>query len=447
MKLFVSHSSRLDDVPHKWTSADRNWRLLDDTCKAIKAHYGHRIEILVDKDGLVPGDQWNHRLNLWLAECHAAIILVSKRALEKSDWVAKEAAILSWRAEIDPDFALIPVTLQGETTAGDLANGFGGSIRLDDSQCIRDACSGADVLAGLRRLGWEPDALPHTHETPLDLLRAGIAELLADRATPASIEAALGRLGAPTTPTGAPRHERRADQLARRLLDLRADAPGSCFDDFRTVLQDLAPDPALGDRDIVQLFKAIRALWVMPAAASHLPRALREGHPIALAATQAHLADPELGTEHYTLDRYIERAWLRKPAFRVIPVTGVGDVDQVRQQIRAAYFPPPAFRVLRPDVMDEHLRADPNCYPILTIATGKDGRPPPDRAQLQDLVVLRQEYPQLVVLLTMEPDHDPLSNKRVSIVEPALDPDAELRAYSGESRTCMDLKLAYGRCT
>ena len=91
--------------------------------------------VLVDKDGLIPGDDWNHRLNLWLAECHAAIILFSKRAVEKSGWVAKEAAILSWRAELDDGFTLIPVTLKGESTAQDLARDFLGTLRIDCVLC------------------------------------------------------------------------------------------------------------------------------------------------------------------------------------------------------------------------------------------------------------------------------------------------------------------------
>ncbi len=83
----------------------------------------------MDKDGLIPGEDWNHQLNLWLAECHVAIVLFSKRAIEKSDWVAKEAAILSWRAELDKDFTLIPVMLDGESTPEDLAKDFLGVSR------------------------------------------------------------------------------------------------------------------------------------------------------------------------------------------------------------------------------------------------------------------------------------------------------------------------------
>jgi hypothetical protein len=68
LKLFISHSSRLDDIDHKYTSKDRNWNLLNNTVKAIKKRYADRLDILVDKDGLIPGDKWEHKLNLWLAD-------------------------------------------------------------------------------------------------------------------------------------------------------------------------------------------------------------------------------------------------------------------------------------------------------------------------------------------------------------------------------------------
>lgn len=82
-RLIVSHSSRLDDVPHRYTDDDANWCLLGEVCDRLKARYGDAIQILVDRDGLISGDDWNRELNLWLAECQEAILLVSKRALER----------------------------------------------------------------------------------------------------------------------------------------------------------------------------------------------------------------------------------------------------------------------------------------------------------------------------------------------------------------------------
>ncbi len=133
LKLFISHSSRLDDIDHDHPDDDYNWRLLRNTCKAIRDYYGDRVEVLVDQDGLIPGKDWEQRLNEWLAECNKAIILFSRRAIEESNWVAKEATILSWRREIDADFELIPVLLDGETTPEDLQKDFFGILRIGDS--------------------------------------------------------------------------------------------------------------------------------------------------------------------------------------------------------------------------------------------------------------------------------------------------------------------------
>ena len=113
LKLFISHSSRLDDesVDSNDPEKNPNLKLLLEVIEDIKKEYGESIEILVDKDehGLPAGIDWEKRLNEWLAECHAAIILFSKRAIENSNWVKKEATILSWRRELEKDFILIPV--------------------------------------------------------------------------------------------------------------------------------------------------------------------------------------------------------------------------------------------------------------------------------------------------------------------------------------------------
>jgi len=152
-KLFISHSSRLDESegindPEK----NKNLELLLDVIKDIKQEYGDAIEVLVDKDqhGFPVGHDWEKRLNEWLAECHAAVILFSKRALDNSNWVKKEATILSWRRELDIDFILIPVLLHNQTNPEDLAKDLFGTLRINKDQCIRDAETSQDVLEGLK---------------------------------------------------------------------------------------------------------------------------------------------------------------------------------------------------------------------------------------------------------------------------------------------------------
>jgi hypothetical protein len=60
LKLFISHSSRLRPADAGDDQAQRNWQLLQATCKTLKDAYREKIEILVDHAGLHPGDDWEH---------------------------------------------------------------------------------------------------------------------------------------------------------------------------------------------------------------------------------------------------------------------------------------------------------------------------------------------------------------------------------------------------
>jgi hypothetical protein len=361
LKLFVSHSSRLDDVEHKYTCQDRNWRLLEDTCKAIRKRYGDRVEVLVDKDGLTPGDDWNHRLNLWLAECHVAIILFSKRAIEKSDWVAKEAAILSWRAELDEDerFTLIPVTLGGESTPEDLARDFRGTLRIDDKQCIQDGQSAQDILAGVapqidRRL--LAGAYPRT---PLERLQEGIARLLAKATTTASLLEALGAIGSSEGGKGVSNHEEFAYLLARVLFESTAENPTDCFRLFQLGIDPLDPKPSW--EWVYGLFKAVRSMWVDPRAAACIPLAFQHKQPIALAGNYVSSIDPDLSpTTGYTLARYLERAWHRSELyFKPVTLTRLDTLEEMQSEIRRSLLNPLLVSDGSGEDLDEWINQDP----------------------------------------------------------------------------------------
>ncbi len=68
------------------------------------------FEVLVDKQRLQLGDNWRRQLYLWMQQCHGAVILFSKGALE-SDWVYYEATVLTTRKYLEPDFTLIPIPI------------------------------------------------------------------------------------------------------------------------------------------------------------------------------------------------------------------------------------------------------------------------------------------------------------------------------------------------
>src|SRR5689334_2751713 len=91
-KVFVSHSSP-DDASKARLKA---------FCKAL-SDKGYAI--LVDYEQIASADDWRKNIHEMLAECHAAVILFSRAAVE-SQWVIKEATVLEWRQSLDDDFRL-----------------------------------------------------------------------------------------------------------------------------------------------------------------------------------------------------------------------------------------------------------------------------------------------------------------------------------------------------
>ncbi|MGH8581650.1 MAG: toll/interleukin-1 receptor domain-containing protein [Gammaproteobacteria bacterium] len=443
LKLFISHSSRLDDVEHKYTSADHNWRLLQDTCKAIGETYGDRVEVLVDKVGLIPGDDWNRRLNLWLAECHAAIILFSKRAIGKSDWVAKEAAILSWRAELDKDFKLIPVLLDGESTPEDLAKDFFGILNIGKYQCIPNAQTAAEISAGVVRCLGKPEDLAE-NQTPLGRLQGGIAKLLGEGPTHASLQAALQAVGCSITPDGTPNHERFANRLARRFLSADPEDAAACFITFQCGIDPLSP--SLARERARELLKFVRPLWVEPEAAANIPLALWHNEPLALEGQFITQPDVELDAKTgYTLERYLERAWPGSSLYCFVTVPGAKASDEIRAEIRRSYLGSGLPTTIDGAKQDQIINRDPKTI-ILVIVACSDSGGLPDPRLMQDLAELRTHYDKLVTIFALEAGAG-LSRELPSGIRevlPRLESRRETVAYLAERAAKSFLDQKYG---
>src|SRR4051812_11505565 len=113
--VFVSHSS-----------ADR--ALTEQVCRLLRdpsvpSPWGY--DVLVDFTELQPGVNWPRHLHEWMARCHAAVILLTPDAAA-SNWVLKEATILTWRLSIDSGFQLFIARDRAAVTQQILdARGFG----------------------------------------------------------------------------------------------------------------------------------------------------------------------------------------------------------------------------------------------------------------------------------------------------------------------------------
>jgi len=441
LKLFLSHSSRLDDVKHKYTDNDANWRLLRETCDCLKARYGDQIRILVDKDGLIPGDDWNRELNLWLAECQAAIVLVSRRALERSDWVAKEAAILGWRRALDPGFVLIPVTIEGESTPADLAQGFFGSLDLGRLQCAHVARVAESIVDGIALGLGDPAVLAaRCAKTPLDLLQGGIARLLADTATEDSLEAALVALGCAVFDPRVSNRDRFAEALARQFFQTSLDAPESCFRAYRGTCDHLTP--RLAWERARELFEQVRALWVHPGAAAYLPAALDDRRALTLSGQLLTQADDLLGTEAYTLERYLQRAWPGAHP-RCVPVGAARTAAQVQAEIRRRVLGEGLPPMLTATQLDRQVNREPTAI-VVIVCAADDGGGLPDprlRAELEQLTAI---YDKLVLVFASTTPLAALP-ETLRLIMPPLDPQTEGDAFLAERAATTDLHHRYGR--
>jgi hypothetical protein len=95
-----------------------------------------QYEVLLDVKTLKPGDLWRNRINLWLGQCDAAIVLLSDTALT-SRYVTYETSVLAYRSTVwDPSLLVLPVLLE-EVTLERLKASYLSPSQLDERQFVR----------------------------------------------------------------------------------------------------------------------------------------------------------------------------------------------------------------------------------------------------------------------------------------------------------------------
>lgn len=389
LKLFVSHSSHFDDVEDSSLPTDHNLVLLKETCRLLRQEYGDKIEILVDKEGLEPGCDWEKRLNEWLAECHAAIILFSKRVVDlKSNWVKKEATILSWRRELEKDFTLIPVLLDGQSTPEDLEKDLFGTLRISKNQCVHSADKAQDIVNGLKKALGEPETLAiKCFKTPFDKLESIVAKLLSKDLDKETLEEAWMCLEDADKPQWSPNSNIPfSSSLARYIL---RDAQ-RCLTSFQCVLDKLHPPPDKAHAHL--LLKYIRSQWVDAKAAGIIPASKHQPKITGIAMNGAFLLEnnDELGTKYYTLERYIERAYLLTDLIEVIPLTDIDTEESIKREICSALFGPASHR-FSSDSLDDKIKNEKSALFVFIRASEDDGGIP-GRYELKKLTKLKETH-------------------------------------------------------
>ncbi|MGD8910768.1 MAG: toll/interleukin-1 receptor domain-containing protein [Chromatiales bacterium] len=367
-KLFISHSSKTPD----------NLALLQTVCTGL-ADKG--FDILVDNGGqLYAGVDWELRINEWMAECHAAVILFSTAALRDSEWVKKEAAILSWRRELQEDFVLIPVLLEG-ITPEDLEQGLSRILRITKSQCIRNATAAQQIVDQVAQ-GLGP--AERLAKTPFERLQGVLAEILEKQARPETLEDAWNLLDGANKPQWQPDRGRRfATALVRFMLRDRLGA----IQHLQTVLDRIRP--RIRKDAAEELLKYLACLWIDAEAAGGISAAPSRAGIVALNGN--YLPD-------FTARRYAERAWPLCDQWRYIPVdTSARSVNDILEVIRQSFRPRGGS--IPGKVIDKLIK---NYEKPVLVLIPSAGEPPqlPDETLLSEL---RAHYPKLIYMIGTGP--------------------------------------------
>lgn len=443
LKIFISHSSRLRPGEASNPQALANWQQLRATCQELVKVYGDRIEIVVDYDGLLPGDDWERCLNQWLAECHAAIILFSARAIGESNWVRKEATILSWRAALDPGFRLFPVLLEAESTATRLDDDpYFRMLNLTRTQCVQGVTTAAQIVDAIRQRLGEPQDLGSGSETPYEKLVDAVARTIAADTDATTLDALWSELfpGVAPPATGQPD---RPTSLARQMASHLLNRGEESLERFQKMLDHLHPRP-LRER-AEELLKWVRPLWIDIEAAGLIPAARQKKKPLALNGELVGLPEVErLGTPHFTLDRYLERAWPGCDRIKVIPVSDLSSADAMQDQIRRGYLSGSAR--LSDAFIDKQLSKDPRQL-IVFVADRALSGDIPDPRLLRDIEQIQREYGTLTFVFHIGEQMPAALPEDLLPVLPAVDPDTECDHYAAELQAHELLDRKYGRTT
>ena len=396
-KLFVSHSSRTSE----------NEALLQAVCNGLSAQ---GFDVLVDKGGRIyAGDDWDLRLNEWMAECHAAVILFSTAALKDSLWVAKEAAILSWRRELerDGDFKLIPVLL-GDISPEALEEGLYGVLRISQSQCIRRVSEAQQIEAQqiVDEVAVSVGPSAGCPATPFERLEGVLAKMLEAQADAATLEDAWENLDGENKPGWQPDSGLRfASALTRFMLRDRLRATAN----LQTLLDRIRP--RVGKDAAEELLKYLACLWVDAEAAGGIAKAANSGGILGLNGNYLH---------DFTAKRYGERAWPLSDRLRFIPVDSSkrdpdAITDVIREEFRPRGMPIPDDRV------DQRIKGCSD--PVVVLIPASAANPQlPDSGLLEDL---QGRFPNLIYLFGTgegEPDFVP---DGMALLKPLLDIEVE----------------------
>ncbi len=420
LKLFISHSSRLDDQSvASDAEITANWTLLEEVCDGLRKAYPDQVEILVDRS-IGKGEDWEKCLNEWLHECHAAIILYSKRAINYSDWVRKEATILNWRWQTEKNFALLPVYFDGETEPDNFDDSYWvniGAPQINSVTTEKDSGSILTALSACQRfnelLATQLTDIP----TPFSRIAQDITDCLDDDDIFPVLRTAWNKLDDTDMPDT---EVNSASVLAANLVRFLLRCPDKSLERLDAFCRELTNHREARER-MQNVFSEICALWVDSGAAACLHNTMEPGHLLALNGIHQNCPHSLGRKSHFTVERYIKRAWYKDKKGLFVPLDGPASADEIEQKMFEE------ARIANPRSRIENLRSKlkNKDFILLYLSAVDESLILPDTDYLEELEQVRQTYERLRVVLGI--GEHPLDDipEGIMPVEPALDADFE----------------------
>jgi hypothetical protein len=400
VRIFVSHSSKdialTRAVCQELGSPDPAGR----TCETAVA-----VDILADYARLQDGAPWPKQLHEWLAKSHAGLILLTKDALA-SDWVLKEATILTWRQTLEDRFKVFVVADPTVVTADALKTHRYAPLSMPSIQWI-DSLDAGTIAARVRQaIGAAPTP------TLFERMVGELTDLLSETVKPNTLRTLAERLRVDPPAWDPQRREgdQYLEEIARRLLSESLGGFNGVNDVIAELVKTVQVEP------LIDILDFIAPYWVDAEVAGRL-RALRGRRPPGAAALNTTLPT------HSGL-MYIRRAHHMGYDYLLPDVAG-GDAGRTAAEISEQICNWVRGRSYAPATADENavrdaLKAWPT--PIYVVL--------PERVDPDVLVDLRTWFESVIFVMPTGPSLDPDERfADVDWLQPVLDSAIEKREH------------------
>jgi TIR domain-containing protein len=401
VRIFVSHSSK--DIA-----------LTRAVCQELAAsapagptyETAAAVDILADYARLPDGAPWPKQLHEWLAKSQAGLILLTPDALA-SDWVLKEATILTWRQSLEERFNVFVASDTAVVTADALKSHRYAPLSMPSIQWI-DSLDAATIAARVRQaIG------PAPPPTLFERMVGELSDLMSEAVKPNTMRTLAERLRveAPAWDPQRSDREQYLEEIARRLLTESLGGFNGVNDVIAELVKTVQVEP------LIDILDFIAPYWVDAEVAGRL-RALRGRRPPGAAAVNTTLPT------HSGL-MYIRRAHHMGYDYLLPDIAG-GDAGQTAAEITGQICTWVRQRGYAAATADEQAIRDvlarwPNAIYVVL----------PERVDPDVLVELRSSFESVIFLMptgaALVPD-DRFAD--VDWLQPALDSAVEKREHT-----------------